>query len=452
MNLRIDLRPRKTDSLPRGLRCFQEYPVYDHENQKWVHYRELRYDTAQGSAFLVLPPDGELARGTSAAERLLRTRVSGSSCWGGTYGTVSSIRNHQWLTEALPLALVVARASACVESVQGEILDMAFSRPGMRFPRRPFAVPGLSPESALEQLPRGAFYPAARIANGWSDVFQQTICADVRWPLWILSDERSALCLSLLPLLGRLRMDVVGMPPSLELENDACDELVQKLPPGLDTYRFKSEDGVSRLVGLAFDPCYWRNPRIARSLVNLAQALRHAGAQVFVAAMPARSRQPPVVDLFRQLCWGESFIDLKPMVRLLNRATLLNQECVVNIPPPNVICDLNDLEEAAEACFRLQQRCVGRKCSELPKELVDEVAGVMAHLDVNGPNVDGNPMEFYLLPAAAQAAQWNRWMTENPFQSKLDCILSAYVPEFFRISPEGSCFAEIHRQHCANWP
>ncbi|ODU25454.1 MAG: hypothetical protein ABS95_00115 [Verrucomicrobia bacterium SCN 57-15] len=452
MNLKIDLSPKEIERLPRGVHPCREYRVFDHEREQWVCYREFLYETAHGNAHIALAPGRSLQQGIAAAEQFLKSNLTGTIVEAGVYGTVNSVRNHETLHSGSPLALAVARSGAHTEWSSERLLEILTSdgqtrgcgllrslanRPSLMF--RPVGQesyrriqPGhIPPEPkrtyAALIASRNELFLAGRTANRWSDAFYQSVLCSVNYHLWITDDEKDATCLSLLPMLLGLKMDVIAIPGIGLRKREARKEI---LPPALEAYRFKSPDGAGRLVGIAFNQESWRDPKTADALLRLCKALREAGALVFVAVIPPQFRQNGIADFFAKHCVQEDALDFAPIVGLLNRSALLNQNYEINFPTPDASCRLKSLGEQAEAFSEVQHKLRGKLFSKLPAEVVDQVVLEIGRQATQ--NADRDLEEFRALPLEGQATRWADWMAQNPFQTQLDRELDAFVPPTFR--------------------
>ena len=112
MKTLIDLNPKADARLPRGVHPCREYQVFDHERELWIRYQEFLYETALGSAHIVVAPGRNLQEGMVAADRLLKGDSATTILEPGIYGTVNSIRNHADLCSGAPLTLALARSGA----------------------------------------------------------------------------------------------------------------------------------------------------------------------------------------------------------------------------------------------------------------------------------------------------------------------------------------------------
>jgi hypothetical protein len=72
MKTLIDLNPKGEARLPRGVHPCREYQVFDHERELWIRYQEFLYETALGSAHIVVAPGKNLQEGIAVADRLLK--------------------------------------------------------------------------------------------------------------------------------------------------------------------------------------------------------------------------------------------------------------------------------------------------------------------------------------------------------------------------------------------
>ena len=94
MKTLLDLNPKADARLPRGVHPCREYQVFDHERELWIRYQEFLYETAMGSAHIVVAPGKNLQEGIAVADRLLKEDSATTILEPGIYGTVNSIRNH----------------------------------------------------------------------------------------------------------------------------------------------------------------------------------------------------------------------------------------------------------------------------------------------------------------------------------------------------------------------
>ncbi len=454
MNPIIDLSPKEIESLPRGVHPGSEYRVFDHEREQWVCYREFLYETAYGDALITLAPGRCLQQGMATAEELLKSNSTGTIVEGGAYGTVNSIRNHKTLYSQSLLALAVARSGAHTEWSSERLLEIftgngetraselyrsMANRPALVF--HPFAQAGYRRIHAAHAAPEGErayavlpgsqneLFLAGKIANRWSDAFYQTVLSNVNYHLWITDDEKDAMCLSLLPMLLGLKMDVIAIPGIGLRKRDSRKE---SLPPELEAYRFNSPDGARRLVGIAFGQERWRDPKTADALLRLCKALRAAGALVFVAVIPPGYEQNGIADFFAKHCAQGNALDFAPILDLLNRSALVDRDYAINFPAPDVSCRLKSLGEQAERFSEVQHKLRDKPFSTLPADVVDQVVLELSVQATDERSTEQRLEEFRVLSLEGQAARWAEWMTQNPFQTQRGRELDAFVPPIFR--------------------
>ncbi len=467
MNPIIDLSPKEVERLPRGVHPGREYRAFDHEREQWVCYREFLYETAHGNAHIALAPGRSLQQGMATAEQLLKSNSAGTIVEAGVYGTVNSVRNHEALHSGLPLALAIARSGARTEWSSEHPLEILTSdgqtrgcglhrsmanRPALVF--RPVAQesyrriqPGhVSREAkrtyAVLTATRNEVFLAGRIANRWSDAFYQSVLSNVNYHLWITNDEQDAMCLSLLPMLLGLKVDVIAIPGIGLWKHDPRNEI---LPPELGAYRFKSPDGARRLVGIAFGHESWCDPKTADALLRLRKALRKAGALVFVAVIPPGYRQNGIADFFAKHCVQGNVLDFALMLGLLNRSVYVAQDYDVAFPTPDVLCRLRSLAEQAEAFFEVQEKLRHKTFTELTADAVDRVVLEFGRHATDNDSAHRNLEGFRALSLEDQASCWADWMARNPFQTELDRELDAFVPPIFRgrsEAPGQFCFED----------
>lgn len=458
MNTVIDLSPKGVERLPRGVHPCREYHVFNHERELWVRYQEFLYETAQGVASIVVAPGRNLQQGMAAADRLLKDGATSTVSEAGVYGTVNSISNHAGLSSGTPLSLALARfgvytewSAKCILEIftgAGQIEPSHLHRimadgPALAFPYHPFAErsfrrikPGCSPpEAKMEHAApfgtRNELFLAGKIANRWSDAFYQSVLSNVNYHLWITDGEKSAMCLSLLPMLLGLKMDVIGIPGIGAWDRKPGQD-IGRLAPELEAYRFRSPEGARRLVGVAFDQETWRNPKAADALLRLCKALREAGALVFVAVLPPGYRQNRTADFFAQHCVHGNVFDFAPILGLLNRSMYVDQDYEVSYPAPDVSCRLKSLHEQAKAFCEVQEKLKERAFAELPRGVIDNVVLELGRLAAGEIGGDCYLDEFRALSLEDQASRWADWMAQNPFQTELDRELDAVIPPAFR--------------------
>jgi hypothetical protein len=460
MKTLIDLNPKGDARLPRGVHPCREYQVFDHERESWVRYQEFMYETAMGSAYIVVAPGKNLQEGMAAADRLLKGNAATTILEPGLYGTANSIRNHADLYSGAPLTLALARSGAYTERSIGRLLEVftgggrvqpshlhrtMADQPALAFPYQPFAEhsyrrikPGyVPPEAKLTHATpfgtaRDELFLAGKIINRWSDTFYHSVLANVNYDLWITEGEKKAMCLALLPMLLGSKMDAVGIPGVWMWGRKQGPDHWQ-LAPELEAYRFKSQDGARRRVGILFDQDAWRNHRVADALLRLCKVLREAGALVFVGVIPPGSRQKGIDDFFAKHCVQGNAFDFAPLLGLMNRSVYVDQDYAVSYPSPEASCRLKSLGEQAETFHEMAEKVHGRPFGELPPDVVSRVV-----LDVGcllAGNENGGAVyleEFRGLPLESQALRWAEWLTHNPFQTELDRQLDPFIPGMFR--------------------
>lgn len=458
MNPIVDLSPTQVESLPRGLHSCREYRVFDHERDQWVLYREFLYETAHGIAHIVLAPGRNLQQGMAAADRLLKGCSTNTLLETGVYGIVNSVRNHEEACSGSPLVLAVARSGVHTEWSSERMLEILsgdgqtrpsrlhrsmVNRPALMFRYHPFAERGYSrikpgyvpPEVQLKYAaPVGCasneLFLAGKIANRWSDAFYQSVLSNVNYHLWITADEKSAMCLSLLPVLLGSKLDVIGIP-GIGVWGRKPGQDIGRLAPELGAYRFRSPEGARRLVGIAFDQESWRNPKAADALLRLCKALREAGALVFVAVIPPGYRQNGIADFFAKHCIQGNVLDFTRILDLLNRSVHVVQDYELNFPTPDVSCRLKSLGEQAEAFSEVQEKLRDKPFSQLPPLVIDQVVSEIGHLATGEDGGDCFLHGFRALED--QASRWADWMAQNPFQAEQERELDAIIPPAFRV-------------------
>lgn len=449
MNPKIDLNPKEVERLPLGVHPCREYRIFNHERAQWIGYREFLYETAHGTAQIVLAPGRSLQQGITAANRLLKTASASAILEPGVYGTVNSVRNHEILSSGSPLALIVARSGAHTEPpADGQsrawgLHHSVANRPALQFrsctERSQSLIQSghIFPEAKqMHAAPVGCheeLFLAGKIANRWSDEFYQSVMSNMNYHLWITNDEKNALCLSLLPLLLGLKMDVIAVP-GMSSRRQKPEKDVERLPSELNAYRFQSPDGARRLVGIAFDQEHWRNPKPAEALLRLCHALRESGALVFVTVIPAGHSQDGIAAFFAKHCVHGNALDFTPILDLLNGAFHLDRDYEISHPTPDISCFLKTLAEQAQAFSVVQQTFKNRGFAELPAGVVNQVVLEIGLLTADRTSADSCLEQFRARSLEAQASQWADWMAHNPFQAKLDRELEAYVPPVFRDS------------------
>jgi hypothetical protein len=460
MKTLIDLNPKGQARLPRGVHPCREYQVFDHERELWIRYQEFLYETALGSAHIVVAPGRNLQEGIAVADRLLKEDSATAILEPAIYGTVNSIRNHADLCSGAPLTLALARSGAYTERSVGRILEVftgggkiqpsrlhriMADRPALTFPYQPFAEhsyrrikPGCTPpEVKLKYATpfgtsRNELFLTGKIINRWSDPFYRSVLADVNYDLWITEGEKKAMCLALLPLLLGLKMDVVGIP-GVWMWGRKQGPDHWKLAPELEAYCFKAPDGARRRVGILFDQDSWRNHKVADALLRLCKVLREAGALVFVGVIPPGSKQKGIDDFFAKHCVHGNVLDFAPLLDLMNRSVYVDQDYAVSYPSPEVSCRLRSLAEQAEAFCETQEKFKDRAFAESPSEAVDKLVlelGSLLSADENGGT--RYLEEFRSLRPENQGLRWAEWMAHNPFQTELDRQLDPFIPGVFR--------------------
>lgn len=458
MNPRIDLSPKEVERLPRGVRHCREYRVFDHERDQWVCYREFLYETAHGITHIVLAPGRNLQQGMAAADRLLKGCSTNTLLETGFYGIVNSVRNHEEACSGSPLVLAVARSGVHTEWSSERMLEILsgdgqtrpsrlhrsmVNRPALMFRYQPFAERGylrikpgyVPPEVELKYAaPVGCasneLFLAGKIANRWSDAFYQSVLTNVDYNLCITEDEKSAMCLSLLPLLLGLKMDVIGIPGNWARGSQRKLD-IGKLATELEAYRFVTAEGARRRVGIVFRQNSWRDAESVDALLRLCNTLREAGALVFVATVPSEAREG-IDHFFAKHCVRGNALDFGPMLDLLNRSLYLDCDYEVSHPAPDVSCRLKSLGEQVQAFHEVQEKLKDRTFAELPPRVVDQVVSEIGHLVPGEEGGDCFLHEFRALSLEDQALRWAEWMAQNPFQTKLDRELDAFVPPAFR--------------------
>jgi hypothetical protein len=462
MNPRIDLSPTEVERLPRGVHPRREYRVFDHERDQWVRHREFLYETAHGAAHIVLAPGRSLLQGMAAADRLLKEGSASTICEHGVSGAVNSVRNYEELCSGSPLTLALARFGVHTEWSAERILEILVgdhqtrpsrlhrniaSRPGLMFPYQPLVERSYRrielgygpPEVKLKYDDRNHLFLAGKIANRWSDAFYQSVLNNVDYNLWITEDEKSAMCLALLPMLLGLKMDVIGIPGNWTWDGK------RDLDITLEAYRFRSPSDTRRLVGIVVNQESWRNPNAVERLLHLCKALREAGALVFVAVIPLGYRQGGIGEFFAKHCVRENVFDLGPMLDLLNRSVYLDRDYEVSHPAPDVSCRLKSLGERAEAFCEVQEKLSDKPFAQLSPGVVDKVVFELGQLATGEEGGDRFLQEFRALSLDNQASRWADWMARNPFQTELDRELDAFIPPPFRERARMSgqfCFEE----------
>lgn len=458
MNPIVDLSPTHVERLPRGVHPCREYRVFNHERDQWGLYREFLYETAHGIAHIVLAPGRNLQQGMATADRLLKEGSASTIFEDGIYGTVNSVRNYENLCSGSLLALAVARSGVHTEwslerarrprlAIAGKDLEQTHesmvNRPALVFPYEPFTErsqrrikPGQVPTETKQQhaapfASRNELFLAGKIANRWSDAFHQSVLGNVNYHLWITNNEKDAMCLSLLPMLLGLKMDVIGIP-RIGFWGREPGKGDLRLPSELEAYRFRSAEGARRLVGIAFDQESWRNPTAAGALLRLCKTLRDIGALVFVAVIPPGYPQNGVADFFAKHCVPGDMIDFAPILDLLNRSVHVDQDYEINFPAPDVSCRLKSLGEQAEAFFEVQERLKDKTFAELPSGIVDQVVVELGRLAAEQKDADSYFEAFRALSLEDQTSRWAGWMAQNPFQTELDRELDVVVPPALR--------------------
>ena len=474
MNPIVDLSPTQVESLPRGVHPCREYRVFDHERDQWVLHREFLYGTAHGMAHIVLAPGRNLQQGMAAADRLLKGCSTNTLLETGVYGIVNSVRNHEELCSGSPLVLAVARSGVHTEWLSERMLEILsgdgqtrpsrlhrsmVNRPALMFRHHPFAERGYSriqpgyvpPEVKLKYAaPAGCasneLFPAGKIANRWSDAFHQSVLTNVDYNLWITEDEKSAMCLSLLPMLLGLKMDVIGIPKNWARGSKRKLD-IGKLATELEAYRFMTAEGVRRRVGIVFRQNSWLDTESVDALLRLCKTLREAGALVFVAAVPSEAREG-IDHFFAKHCVRGNVLDFGPMLDLLSRSVDLDCDYEVSHPAPDESCRLKSLGEQAEAFYEVQEKLRDKPFTELPPRVIDRVVSEIGHLATGEEGGDSFLHEFRVLSLEDQASRWADWMAQNPFQTKLDRELDSFIPPVFR--DRGSIAARFCFEDAAN--
>jgi hypothetical protein len=475
MNPIVDLSPTQVESLPRGVHPCREYRVFDHERDQWVLYREFLYETAHGKAHIVLAPGRNLQQGMTAADRLLKGSSANTLLELGVYGIVNSVRNHEDLCSGSPLALVVARSGAHTEWSSERMFEILtgtgqtraarlhrsmVNRPALMFPYQPFAQRGylrikpgyVPPEVKLKYAaPVGCasneLFPAGKIANRWSDSFYQSVLTNVDYNLWITEDEESAMCLSLLPMLLGLKMDVIGVPGNWARGSKRGLD-IGKLATELEAYRFMTAEGTRRRVGIVFPQNSWLDAESVDALQCLCKTLREAGALVFVAVVLSEARQKNIGDFFAKHCVEGNVFNFTPILDLLNRSVHVDQDYEINFPTPDVSCRLKSLGERAEAFCEVQEKLRDKRFTELPSGIVDQVVLELGRLATDEEDANSYLEQFRAFSLEDQAARWADWMVQNPFQTKLDRKLESFIPPPFR--DRGSIAARFCFEAAAN--
>ena len=459
MNPIVDLSPTQVESLPRGLHSCREYRVFDHERAQWVLYREFLYETAHGIAHIILAPGRNLQQGMAAADRLLKGCSTNTLLETGVYGIVNSVRNHEEACSGSPLVLAVARSGVHTEWSSERMLEILsgdgqtrpsrlhrsmVNRPALMFRYQPFAERGylrikpgyVPPEVKLKYAaPVGCasneLFLAGKIANRWSDAFYQSVLTNVDYNLWITDDEKSAMCLSLLPLLLGLKMDVIGIPGNWS-RGSHREMDIWKLATELEVYHFMTAEGARRRVGIVFRQNSWLDAESVDALLRLCKTLREAGASVFVAVVPSEARQEGIDHFFAKHCVRGNVLDFGPMLDLLSRSIYLDGDYEVSHPAPDMSCRLKSLGEQAEAFYEVQEKLRDKPFTELPPRVIDRVVSEIGHLATGEEGGDSFRHEFRALSLEDQASRWADWMAQNPFQTKLDRELDSFIPPVFR--------------------
>jgi len=472
MNPKIDLSPKEVERLPRGVHPCREYRVFDHERDQWVGYREFLYETSHGVAHIVLAPERSLQQGMAAADRLLKAGPASTLLETSIYGTVNSVRNHEDLCSGSTLALAVARSGAHTEWSSERLLEIVtahgqirasclhrsmVNRPALVF--QPFAErsqrriePGHVPPEAKQTYAtafgsRNELFPAGKIVNRWSDAFYQSVLSTVNYHLWITNDEKDAMCLSLLPMLLGLKMDVIAIP-GIGFRGRKPEKDILRLVPELEAYRLKSPEGAHRLVGIAVGQESWRNPKTADALLRLSKELREAGALVFVAVIPPEGRQNGIADFFAKHCIDGNIFDFAPILGLLNRSVYVDQDYEISFPTPDVSCRLKSLVEQGQAFSELQEKLKDKPFAELRTGLVNQVVLELGRFVSDEKSADSYLERFRQLSLEDQAARWADWVAQNSFQTNLDRELDAFIPPAFR--DRGSVPARFCFEDAAN--
>jgi len=457
----IDFRPKTTpENLPRGVHPFREYEVFDHEKRAWIRYHEFLYETSFGSAHITVASGKSLQAGMATAQRLLREDRATFIQEPGVYGTSNSLNNYEDLYSGAPLSLVLARSGAYTERSVGRILEvftgdgkippsrlhrLMADRPALTLPYQPFFTksykrikPGFTPPEVKMKYatPFGTseneLLLAGKILNRWSDAFYTQVLEDVDYTLWITGGEKKAMCLSLVPLVFGMKMDVVGIPGAWMWGKKQPDES-WVLAPELMSYRFAAKDGRRRLVGILFDQDNWRNLQVADALLRLCKALREVGAMVFVAVIPPGAGQNGIDDFFAKHCLKDYGFDFGPLLDLMNRSIQVDRDYTVSYPSPDVTCRLKTLAERAERFCEHQEKA--RSFFELSDGFVDGVVSDLGRfLDPDSSDLNGGRFlsSFRALRQQRQVERWVNWMENNPFQQELDRQLDRYIPGMFR--------------------
>ena len=459
MNPIADLCPTQVERLPRGVHPCREYRAFNHERDQWVDYREFLYETAHGIAHIVLASGRSLEQGMAAADRLLNAGSASAILETGIYGTVNSLQNHRYLCSSSPLGLALARSGAYTEWSSERLLKILTgdgqtrascphrsmaNRPALVFTYEPFAEraqrriePGcVPPEVKLKYAKsfgddHGRLFLAGKIANRWSDAFYQSVLNNVDYDLWITEDEKSAMCLSLLPMLLGLKMDVIGIPGNWA-RGSKREMDIWKLATELEAYRFMTAEGARRRVGIVFPQHSWLDAESVDALLRLCKTLRETGALVFVAVVPSAARQKRIDHFFAKHCVRGNVFDFGPMLDLLHRSVHLDRDYEFSHPAPDVSCRLKSLGEQAEAFCEVQEKLRDKPFAELPPRVVDQVVSEIGHLATGEEGGDSFLHEYRALSLEDQASRWADWMAQNPFQAKLDCELDVIIPSAFR--------------------
>lgn len=457
-SLKVILTPKvPAHGLPRGVFPHHEFRVYDHEREQWVLYREFRLEVATGVGYITVREGQDLNSGIQMALSLLRDDRATVSVQGNVRGVVNSLKNHEDLMSGAPLAFALSRGGAYTERSVRRLLDILMGgaanpsklyramvdRPGLIFPYHPYAnaycrvKPGyIPPEIKMKYAtPLGTqqneLFLAGKVLNNWSAEFHARVQQDVSYPLWITEGEKKSWCLSLLPMLLGVKMDVVGIPGVWmwgKKKGDAWD-----LAPELASYRWVAGP-LHRMVGIFFDQDSWRNPKVADALLRLVQVLREQGALVFVAVIPPGHKQKGVDDFFIKHCLQPEGFDFEPLVSLMQRSIFVSRDYKVNYPPPEQNYKLKFLAERAEQFEAVKEQCNG-KFFDLSPVLVDQIVSQIGMaIDAQGSDLNGEQYlkSFRALTAERQEEHWVRWVDRNPFQLELDRRLDYYIPGVFR--------------------